>query len=130
MAYGSKNFMPLGPVSDWIPRDKKSATACQMINAYKQLLQMIKSGLVKASGKCNDAQVAARIAHLQERHRQASALARNYKSLRYARASGEIRKEPSSVNFAGWKKVIKTYRKSATRQAAFELFGSKYPWYS
>ena len=33
--FNSRNFVPLGSIADWIPRDTKSAHAGQKISAYK-----------------------------------------------------------------------------------------------
>ena len=33
--FGSANFMPLGNIAEWIPRDTKSAHAGQKISAFK-----------------------------------------------------------------------------------------------
>ena len=68
-------------VGDWIERGTKSATAGQMINAYKQLINMVRSGLVKAGTRSPE--FSERIAHLDECKRGASALARDFKSLRW-----------------------------------------------
>ena len=126
MGFGSRNFVALSPIEDWIPRTTKSAHAGQKICAYKQLLGMIRSSLVRCGAGSPD--FATRVAHLDEMNRQASKLARNFKSGRFARASGEERDATTStVSFRGWRKLIKAYRKSELRRLALERFsGNKW----
>ena len=125
MAFGSRNFAPLANVGEWIPRETKSASALQKINAYKQLQRMIRSSLMKTGGKSPE--FAYRIAHLDEMRSEASTLSRNFKSGRYARASGEERRAPTTVNTRGMRNLIKAYRKSAARAEALQLFSGVYP---
>lgn len=120
MGFGSRNFVALSPIADWIPRETKSAHAGQKINAYKHLLRMIRSSLMKTGG--TSPEFAYRIAHLDEMNREATTLARNFKSGIYARASVEERRAPTTVNARGWRNLIKAYRKSAARAKALELF--------
>ena len=124
MGFGSRNFMPLANVGEWIPRETKSAHAGQKINAYKHLLRMIRSSLMKTGGMSPE--FAYRIAHLDEMNREATTLGRNFKSGRYARASGEERRAPTTVNTRGWRNLMKAYRKSAARAEALELFSGVY----
>lgn len=124
LGFGSRNFMTLGNVGQWIPRETKSALAGHKICAYKHLLGMIRSELVKAGGRSPN--FAERIAHLDEMHRQATVLARNYKAGRFARASGEERREPTTVDTRGWRQLIKAYRKSVARATALQLFSGMF----
>ena len=43
-------------------------------------------------------------------------------AVRFARASGEVVRPPSSINVGGWKKVIKRYQRSTSRAKALQLF--------
>ena len=122
MGFGSRNFMPLSPIANWIPRQTKSAHAGQKINAYKQLLGMIRSSLVRSGPGSPD--FATRVAHLDEMARSATKLARSFKSGRFARASGEERDATTTVSFQGWRKLIKAYHKSELRRLALERFSS------
>ena len=124
MGFSSRNFTPLANVGEWIPRETKSAHAGQKINAYKHLVNMIRSSLVKMGGSSPD--FAERLAHLDEMNRVATLMARNFRVGRYARASGEERREPTTINTRGWRKVIKAYRKSTARARALELFAGVY----
>ena len=122
--FGSSSFVPLADAADWVPRGTHSATAGQMISAYKHLLGLIRSALVKAGGTTPD--FAGRLAHLNECHWRASGLARNFRKGKYAKASGEDRKAPSTVDTRAWKKVIKAYRHSPAREEALQLFSGVY----
>lgn len=81
---------------------------------------MIRSSLVRCGPGSPD--FATRVAHLDEMNRMASKLARQFKSGRFARASGEERDATSTVSFRGWRKLMTAYRKSDLRKVALERF--------
>ena len=83
---------------------------------------ILRAELLKA-GQAGSPNFAERLAHLNEMFRQATNLARNYRSGRFARASGEEPRPPATIDTHGFKKLISRYHKSEARKTALELFG-------
>lgn len=118
ISFQSGNFMPLVGVGAWIPRGTKISNANKMVCAFKHLLAMIRANLTTQGANLTN--FAQRMAHLDELHRDASALARKYKAGLFEKASQPTRKK--SIDVQGWRSLIKAYHKSAHRASALKQF--------
>ena len=119
ISFQSGNFMPLVGVGAWIPRGTKISNANKMVCAFKHLLAMIRANLTTQGANLTN--FAQRMAHLDELHRDASALARKYKAGLFEKASQPTPRK-KSIDVQGWRSLIKAYRKSAHRASALKQF--------
>ena len=132
VGFNSNHFTPLASVGDWIPRGDSQPTANKKICAFKHLVNLIRANLVAKGGGCVD--FAQRGAHLEERHRDASELARRWRAGDFAaaaaeRTSSQQKKEKGTIDVVGWRRLMKAYTRSDRRVEALNSFMSECYFY-
>lgn len=129
ITFNSGNFTPLASIVEWIPPATGSATANHMICAYKHLLGLIRSNLLLRGEEIKNFNH--KTLHLDRRNIEAATLARKFKAGRFAGSTGPTprREHTQSIDTDGFKALIKAYLRDHRKEAAFNSFAGKQPYF-